>query len=111
MHTNSRADGGYIQAGGAWCPLDAAAPALRNRDMLARAGGRLVIFDTEERKASALRDEVVPEGVITISLEDPIIAEELDDSNLNLSIPPNHLAYLIWTSGTTGLPKVRLVEM
>lgn len=74
--------------------------------MLSRAGGRLVIFDTEECKGAAFRDEVIPEGIIAISLEDPRLDDEKDSSDLNLEIPPEDLAYLIWTSGTTGLPKV-----
>lgn len=78
--------------------------------MLARAGGRLVIFDTEERRKAALEDEVVPDGVLAFSLEDPRLAEETDGSDLRLEIPSNHLAYLIWTSGTTGLPKVYVFE-
>ena len=74
--------------------------------MLARAGGRLVIYSTEAEKQAAVVASIVPESVIAFSLEDPRVFVEKDGSDLGIEVAPENLAYLIWTSGTTGMPKV-----
>ncbi len=46
-----------------------------------------------------------PENLAILALDDPRLNDQLD-SNPLVDISPSSLAYLIWTSGTTGLPKV-----
>ena len=94
-------------AGGAYLPLDTAAPASRNRalieDSQARlllttrglAGGlsagveQLVLLDSDEVAAAT---NALPET--------PVQQDERREPLL-----PHHLAYVIYTSGSTGLPK------
>ncbi|KIK50220.1 hypothetical protein GYMLUDRAFT_51337, partial [Collybiopsis luxurians FD-317 M1] len=84
------------------CPVDDAAPELRKRDLFARAGGPAVLIcncaELSRIKAA------VPDDLDIVSLDDVRLDEQPDDAPV-VETTPNHLAYLIWTSGTTGAPK------
>ena len=85
---------GVLRAGGAWLPLNPAAPDERIGWMLRDADARRVVAD------EALRSRV-PAGidaVTTGALEDEADAELPD-------VSPESLAYVIYTSGSTGTPK------
>jgi len=85
---------GILKAGGVYLPLDPAFPAHRLAYMLRDAGARLVI--TDQSLASRLPNEIAqwrleqtpPSGI-------PVTAH----------ITPEHLAYIVYTSGSTGEPK------
>jgi non-ribosomal peptide synthetase component F len=96
---------GVLKAGAGWCPLDPSAPAARNRDLLVRARGRLVLFATEEEKKTAITADVIPEGMETLALDEACVVNA-EEGPLAGGAEPNGLSYLIWTSGTTGAPKV-----
>ncbi|MCJ1439751.1 MAG: hypothetical protein MMC23_000232 [Stictis urceolatum] len=96
---------GIVKAGGAWCPIDTAAPASRRRELIARTGSSILILAQE----SAVDVAGVPENVEILnmtSMELPLDTQRIREvpSALSLTSPSNP-AYLIWTSGTTGLPK------
>ncbi|KAL8805520.1 MAG: hypothetical protein Q9182_001889 [Xanthomendoza sp. 2 TL-2023] len=88
---------GILKSGGAWCPIDASFPAARRHDLIARTGSDLVIFADQ-----SLADETegIPRGVVAIDIA------ANNDADIDLDgIEFGRLAYLIWTSGTTGAPK------
>ncbi|EOQ99429.1 Nonribosomal peptide synthetase 2 [Wallemia ichthyophaga EXF-994] len=93
---------GIVKAGGAWCPIDTAAPALRKKDLFERAGGPVVLVRDEENKA--LVSKIVQDKITVSSFADVIYSKQ-PSSKPAICTKPNHLAYLIWTSGTTGAPK------
>ncbi|KIK69417.1 hypothetical protein GYMLUDRAFT_152778 [Collybiopsis luxurians FD-317 M1] len=93
---------GVLKAGAAWCPVDDAAPELRKRDLFARAEGPVVLI----RNSAELPriKAALPDDLDIVSLDDVRLDEQPDDAPV-VETTPNQLAYLIWTSGTTGAPK------
>ncbi|MFX0592109.1 amino acid adenylation domain-containing protein [Melissospora conviva] len=88
-----------VKAGGAYLALDPAAPAARNRDLLARSGAALTLL------AGAGRDGV-PAGHPVLDLDE--IAADTAAQPTTAPPPaaaPESLAYLSYTSGSTGAPK------
>lgn len=84
-----------LKAGYAYLPIDAKAPAKRTQSMLQQSDARLILQLTE-----------APEQVQVPCLDIPqLIEQQQDDSNLDLPVDPNQLAYTIFTSGSTGEPK------
>lgn len=91
---------GILKTGGAWCPIDASFPARRRHDLISRTGARMLVV-AEQMPTD--RTEGIPLGVVTAditSLEDTV-ADRVEIPTANMG----SLAYLIWTSGTTGDPK------
>ncbi|KAF9033277.1 acetyl-CoA synthetase-like protein [Hymenopellis radicata] len=93
---------GIVKAGAAWCPVDAEAPEKRQKDLFSRAGGPVILV--RDTSALATYEGARPENLVMLALDDPRLSDQ-PDSNPVVDISPSHLAYLIWTSGTTGLPK------
>jgi amino acid adenylation domain-containing protein len=90
-----------LRAGGAYLPLDPAAPPERIREILDDAGARLVL--TQRDRAGAL-----PAGVQAVALDDPAFAAELaalPEDGPVAPAAPDALAYVVYTSGSTGRPK------
>ncbi|MDB4950669.1 MAG: tycC1, partial [Gemmatimonadetes bacterium] len=88
-----------LKAGGAYVPLDPGYPAERLEFMLADAGVGLLVSRTR------LLDRL-PAGRETVDLDrlsDVLRAE--DPSNLAVSVTGENLVYVLYTSGSTGLPK------
>ncbi len=50
----------------------------------------------------------IPEGLDVLGLDDARLHDEPENVPV-VDTSSAHLAYLIWTSGTTGAPKVRLL--
>ncbi|RKI12002.1 amino acid adenylation domain-containing protein [Corallococcus sp. AB030] len=89
---------GVLKSGAAWLPLDPSAPPERLRYMAASAGARFVIGTgpAVERLAADGLQILAPEA---------LELQSFPDVNPGVTVQPDHLAYVIHTSGSTGLPK------
>lgn len=98
---------GTLKAGGAWCPVDPYSPPARQHDIIKRADASVVLV---AHNLSNLGREAVPEGVEVIDITSCWTQEQngVADGSDHLPVPdvkPSNIAYLIFTSGTTGPPK------
>ncbi|WP_018535629.1 non-ribosomal peptide synthetase [Streptomyces sp. HmicA12] len=87
---------GVLKAGGAYLPVEPHFPRERITGMLDRAGCSLVV--TDDRAAS---------GTVSVA---GACSEGHLDTDLGLRIGPDQLAYLYFTSGSTGEPKGAMCE-
>jgi amino acid adenylation domain-containing protein len=97
---------GVHKAGAAYLPLDPQHPASRLSYLVGDAGCEIVV--TTRALADLLPDDVVP-----VCLDDPTVASALaglPDTNLGHPVHPDNLAYLLYTSGSTGAPKGTLIQ-
>lgn len=91
---------GVLKSGRPYVPLAPLHPRERNAGILADAGSILVVTDPSNRpSAESLACGRVP--VLDIDDLDP----DLDVTDLGLSVDPSSLAYILYTSGSTGQPK------
>ncbi len=91
---------GILKTGGAYVPLDPEAPRERLRRMLEIANVQAVVV--RDSTAGAVDSSVVP--LLRIDRDWPSIARERGD-DLKTSVATGQLAYVLFTSGSTGLPK------
>ncbi|MEV8019195.1 amino acid adenylation domain-containing protein [Streptomyces sp. NPDC086554] len=87
---------GVLKAGGAYLPLDPDLPPTRTTDMLARSGCSLILTgpDTAQDRFGAIRCLNV-DGLR--ATEQPVGPQP--------EVTPENLAYILFTSGSTGVPK------
>ena len=88
---------GVLKSGGAYLPLDPALPRERIRQMLADAGVRVALA------GGALRDLLPEEGLRVLLVEEIGTGDGLEDPDLDFA--PEQLAYVLFTSGSTGTPR------
>jgi len=99
---------GIFKAGGAYLPIEPHFPADRIAKMLSRAGCRLVLT---ERGSTMGLDHALEflRGVQTLRL-DAAHEESHADDDLGVKVTANQLAYIYFTSGSTGEPKGVMCE-
>ncbi|KAL8789129.1 MAG: hypothetical protein Q9195_006995, partial [Heterodermia aff. obscurata] len=91
---------GILKAGGAWCPIDPSFPSRRRHDLIARTGTKIVIVAEEEIAEDKMG---FPVGVTIVDITQ--LGKTTFSRFPTLKPNPSSLAYLVWTSGTTGDPK------
>src|SRR2546425_6191287 len=97
-----------FKAGGAYLPIEPHFPADRIARTLSRAGCRLVL--TERGSTAALGHALeVLSGVQTLFI-DAAYEEDHADGDLGVDVAPDQLAYIYFTSGSTGEPKGAMCE-
>jgi amino acid adenylation domain-containing protein len=97
---------GVLLRGHGYVPLNPRFPLLRNRDMLERAGCRVVVVDPQHLDAARELAAQLPEPPLLLVPPDAEPAGEV-------ALPsggPETPAYLLFTSGSTGRPKGVLVR-
>ncbi|WP_240940804.1 non-ribosomal peptide synthetase, partial [Planosporangium flavigriseum] len=89
-----------LQAGGVYLPLDAHAPAARMRQLLERTGAAVLLTDRAwEETARTLHDR----DIVVVDTDEFLSDEPADPPAVALH--PDNLAYVMYTSGSTGVPK------
>jgi amino acid adenylation domain-containing protein len=99
---------GIFKAGGAYLPIEPHFPADRIARTLTRAGARVVL--TEGGSTTTLDDALQGVPAVTKLLFEDIEAEGLPADDLGMEIRPDQLAYVYFTSGSTGEPKGAMCE-
>ena len=89
---------GILKSGGAYLPVHTNEPAERFRYMLANAGSRVLL--THDQLADR-----IPEIDATVVNLDRDLTAVVDDSPVEPGTTPDNLAYVCYTSGSTGMPK------
>ncbi|MFM9695655.1 non-ribosomal peptide synthetase [Streptomyces europaeiscabiei] len=97
-----------FKAGGAYLPVEPHFPAERVATTLTRAGCELVLTERDSTAALDRALSALP-GVQRLLVEDAY-DEAHPDSDLGMEIAPDRLAYIYFTSGSTGEPKGAMCE-
>ena len=90
-----------LKAGGAYVPLDPTHPAERRALMIEDTAMPVILTDTENRCASASLTGP-KQHLLCIDAED---FADADEPNLTSEVRAGDLAYVMYTSGSTGAPK------
>ncbi|MEV6986105.1 non-ribosomal peptide synthetase [Sphaerisporangium sp. NPDC051017] len=95
---------GVLKAGGAYVPVDASYPAGRRAFLLSDSAAATVITD------DAPAAELDGGDLKVLTYEDAVTAEPGDLAGLGDGARAGNLAYIVYTSGSTGVPKGVMVE-
>ena len=99
---------GIFKAGGAYLPIEPHFPADRIARTLTRAGCRVVL--TEGGSTTTLDEALEGMPAVTKLLFEDVEAEGHAADDLGLEVRPDQLAYVYFTSGSTGEPKGAMCE-
>ncbi len=91
---------GILKSGHAYVPLDPTYPPQRLRYMLEDSAASALVTSNEHL---ALARQLSPDAVTIINIDS--IPAEGRSENLGVSVAPDALAYILYTSGSTGNPK------
>ncbi|MFB6519245.1 amino acid adenylation domain-containing protein [Streptomyces sp. NPDC056401] len=96
-----------FKAGGVYLPVEPHLPPERVKAMLARAGCTLVIT---EPAATTLQSAVASQPAVRLLFADTANGREHAGTDLGIDVSPDQLAYIYFTSGSTGEPKGAMCE-
>ncbi|BAY81673.1 peptide synthetase [Calothrix parasitica NIES-267] len=91
-----------LKVGGIYVPLDPAYPQERLTFMLEDAGVEFLVTNQSLGDVALLR--LYTEEIINLDTDSEIINQNSVENPIN-SITPENLAYIMYTSGSTGIPK------
>jgi amino acid adenylation domain-containing protein len=105
-----------LKAGSAWCPIDTTSPVQRRTSLIARAQSKVLLTNTESLPLvePCLAQESLKD--VRVILVDRFadcktcVRAEPRDGISSSKISGKDLAYLLWTSGTTGEPKGVMIQ-
>lgn len=94
-----------MEAGGGFCPLDATQPNPRLKALTMKLGANILLCSrTHTEKLASLVGQILPiDGEMLQSLPSSSIARTARTT-------PSNIAYVLWTSGSTGEPKGIIIE-
>jgi amino acid adenylation domain-containing protein len=91
---------GTLKAGKVYVPLDPSHPLTRSRVVVELAQATTILTDAAHASpAAGLAGEAVP----VINVDD--LGQSGPDENVDVRVAPDDLAYIVFTSGSTGEPK------
>lgn len=96
---------GIWKAGAAYVPFDPQDPRERLAALI--GGAALDVMIVHEELLGGLPEELPPVVLLDLDLE---LVRLEDNSNLNIPVPLDSLAYVIHTSGSTGFPKGVMIQ-
>ncbi|KAG4271542.1 hypothetical protein FPRO04_14670, partial [Fusarium proliferatum] len=103
-----------LKAGSAWCPIDTTSPVQRRTSLIARAQSKVLLTTTESLPLvepclaqDALKDVQV---ILVDKYNGHSTLVRAKPRNSISNITGQDLAYLLWTSGTTGEPKGVMIQ-
>ncbi len=97
-----------FKAGGAYLPIEPHLPAERINTMLARAGCGLVL--TQPAATTTLQQALATQPAVQTLFADTVYGQEHSGTDLGIDVAPDQLAYIYFTSGSTGEPKGAMCE-
>jgi amino acid adenylation domain-containing protein len=97
-----------FKAGGVYLPIEPHFPPGRIAATLSRAGCRLVL--TESGSTATLQAALGSLPGTQLLFADTAYAEQSADGDLGIPVTPGQLAYIYFTSGSTGEPKGAMCE-
>ncbi|MEO7533278.1 MAG: amino acid adenylation domain-containing protein, partial [Ferruginibacter sp.] len=92
---------GILKAGAVYVPIDPEYPAARISYMLQDMGAALVISSSKSKEKLGAHDKV---QIVEIDSDWNSIASQPTE-NIKTTTTPNRLTYILYTSGSTGIPK------
>ncbi|KAF5664789.1 ferrichrome siderophore peptide synthetase [Fusarium heterosporum] len=104
-----------LKAGSAWCPIDTTSPVQRRTSLIARAQSKVLLTTTESLPLvePCLAQDAL-KNVQVILVDQYAHCRSFERAKPRDSISPEitgqDLAYLLWTSGTTGEPKGVMIQ-
>ena len=95
-----------MEAGAAFCPLDATQPESRLQQLVSRLGAEVLLCSRSHvQKLSSICNKIVPvDGDSFSDLSQAITTKRQERAQ------PSDVAYVLWTSGSTGEPKGVVIE-